>query len=560
MYCLFQLPSLPPLAFRALPFAALIACSVGCSAVGDGSEQGSSAPSITEQPTGEIQPEGTSLEVIFAGAAGEFGVPSAILKSVAWAETRLQMVSGESEFPDQEPAYGLMALRGAQLENGAGAAGVSVDAAMHEPEANIRAAAAVMSQHADDLDIERGELSDWAAVVVAYSGIDTMPAQTHFVHEEVFRAIRNGVFTEVVTLEPIEVQPKWALADGPSQPGPDYPAAVWHPSPNHSARPSGYVGDPKMVIIHTCEGSYSGCWGWLTNSGSGVSAHYVVNHTGTEISQLVEESRKGWHIGASYKCSRNSNVECGLNGFGSNNFTIGIEHAGYASQSSWDSGLLHASAELTCDISADHGFPLDQYHVVGHGQLQPYNRVDPGPNWPWSSYLALANDYCNGQVNPPPDPDPDPDPGPDPNDGLLDVIVDSNNNANPGGAECDLSGSWTASNNVSGYYHTGYWWRSTGPTSDLAEFKVHLSEAKNVVVEAWWPAATDRSPAAPFIIYDADGNQLDTVFVNQQQNGSSWVQLGTYALKPGWNVAALSRWTAPGYVVVADAVRFREVP
>ena len=80
-----------------------------------------------------------------------------------------------------------------------------------------------------------------------------------------------------------------------------------------------------------------------------------------------------------------------------------------------------------------------------------------------------------------------------------------------------------------------------------------------MVVEAWWPAASDRSSSAPFIIFDGNGNQLDTVYVNQKSSGGQWVTLGTYNFTAGWNVVGLSRWTTPGSVVVADAVRFREV-
>ena len=74
----------------------------------------------------------------------------------------------------------------------------------------------------------------------------------------------------------------------------DYGPAIWRPSPNYNARPSGYT--PSMVIIHSCEGNYAGCWGWLANSQSGASAHYVVHESGSEITQLVRESHRAWHI------------------------------------------------------------------------------------------------------------------------------------------------------------------------------------------------------------------------------------------------------------------------
>lgn len=79
-----------------------------------------------------------------------------------------------------------------------------------------------------------------------------------------------------------------------------------------------------------------------------------------------------------------SNKRCDLNGVQSNNFTVGIEHAGLASQSSWPAAQIDASARLVCDITQDHGIPRDRCHVVGHGQLQPWNRTNPGRNWPWT--------------------------------------------------------------------------------------------------------------------------------------------------------------------------------
>ena len=106
--------------------------------------------------------------------------------------------------------------------------------------------------------------------------------------------------------------------------------------------------------------------------------------------------------------SRNDGVACNLDGASSNNFTVGIEHAGYASQSAWSDGLIQASAKLTCNITKNQSIPRDKWHIVGHGQLQPYNRVDPGPNWPWAQYIDLVDSYCTtGSPTAPPDPMPD---------------------------------------------------------------------------------------------------------------------------------------------------------
>ena len=78
-----------------------------------------------------------------------------------------------------------------------------------------------------------------------------------------------------------------------------------------------------------------------------------------------------------------------------------------------------------------------------------------------------------------------------------------------------------------------------------------------MVFDAWWVAATNRSTTAPFVITDANGNNLATVNVNQQLNGGKWNTLGTYSFSAGWNKVQLSRWTTSGYYVVADAIQVR---
>ncbi|HLM66681.1 MAG TPA: hypothetical protein VK358_04095, partial [Longimicrobium sp.] len=64
-------------------------------------------------------PSAAQLDVIFAEAGSEFGVPAALLKSIGYVETRWEMVRGGSEFPGQQPAFGIMALRGDRLAQGA---------------------------------------------------------------------------------------------------------------------------------------------------------------------------------------------------------------------------------------------------------------------------------------------------------------------------------------------------------------------------------------------------------------------------------------------------------
>src|SRR2546430_9174789 len=114
----------------------------------------------------------------FRAAGAEFHVPPALLAGLGWVETRWQMVEGAEEFPGRAPAFGVMALRGATLERGAALAGVSVEAARHEPVANIRAAAALLDLYAREAGIDRTHIEAWSIVASRYSGIELPEARS----------------------------------------------------------------------------------------------------------------------------------------------------------------------------------------------------------------------------------------------------------------------------------------------------------------------------------------------------------------------------------------------
>jgi N-acetyl-anhydromuramyl-L-alanine amidase AmpD len=530
-------------------WATLLAAALvtGCAAEGE-----------VSGPEGTMAVEVQPLDQIFEAAAQEFDVPADLLKAVGYAETGWEMAEGEQEFDGLPAAFGVMGLRGDNLARGAALAGVDEDDARYDATANIRAAAALLSAWADEGGIVRTDVGAWAPVVARLSGATDAAGQYDYVVNNVYRAIQEGTTLELegglvlARVRRDEVTPNLQPPDetvAPQAAGPDYGPAIWRPSPNYGARPSGTK--VNMVIIHTCEGSYSACWSWLRNTAAGASAHYVVS-TGSEISQLVREASRAWHVAASYNCNLNGKVDCGKNGVSVNNFSIGIEHAGFASQKTFPNAQLEASAKLTCDITRDRGIPRDRNHIVGHGQLQPYNRTDPGKNWPWAHYIDRVRAHC-GANTPPPAPTPTPPPP-----GGAALVVDSNQSKNdPAKAKVEVSSTWQSSNSTPGFYGTGYYWASTEAVSDGATFSFYLPAAATRTVDAWWTAGANRSSATPFVVFDAAGTKLGAVNKDQRANGSQWVTLGTYNFKAGWNKVVVSRWTGAAGVVVADAIRVR---
>ena len=481
------------------------------------------------------------LDDDFATAARAQDLPVDLLEAIAYVETRWQMVVGESEHEGRPAGAGLFALWGDNLAVGAAAAGVSEDAARMDVTANIAAAAARLAGFAETHGIAGDDLLAWQPVIADFSQSDDPDVRTAYA-SDVLDVLATGASamaedgTLIATFEPHPEVGTPHTAQGRGAGG-DYPDSVWRASPNYSSRNGSAV---SLVVIHTCEGAYSGCWGWLKNSSSGVSAHYVVKEDGGEITQLVAESNRAWHVAAAYDCTRAGDQQCNLNGVSTNNFSVGIEHAGFASQASWSAGIIEASAKLTCDITKGHGVPRDRNHIVSHGQLQPWNRTDPGPNWPWSQYIDRIRANCG-----------------DAGSGG-EIIVDSNNaNNNQAVARIELTGTWTSSSATPGYYGSGYWYANTAPASAPATFWFYLDAAGTKTIDGWWTTGTNRSTSATFVGLNASGAEVGRRAVSQQVDGSKWVALGTWQFSAGWNKVQLSRWAAEGSVVIADAIRVR---
>jgi len=549
----------------------LIVASAGCGDPLDGRGRPDASPGVADGDAEDdddddavptVEPSG--LDEIFEAKGEDYDVPVGLLKAIGHVETRWSMVEGHEEFEGRPAAVGLMGLRGERVAEAALLAGLDADLVAHDPAANIEAAAAWLADRADALGIEdRSDIGAWADVVAEWSDLPQPWARSAFVYVEVYPRLREGAIEfdengEVrAELEPVDAWPNFTVP--PPEPalaaGPDYELSLWRPSPNTSSRPAGTAGARAMIIVHTCEGSYVGCYSWLTNSQAGVSAHYVVNATGTEVSQLVDESRKGWHISANYSCSKNQNHECFRNGASSNNFTIGIEHAGFANQASWDDGLIDASAKLVCDIARDNGFSIDDVHVVGHGRLQPNNRVDPGPNWPWAEYLDRARQHCDEDAPAPEEPEDPAEPEP-PAEGT--IIIDSDNANNDDElAMFAVSSNWTAASSTPGYHGSGYLYATMVEQADAATFWFWTAQAGARTIDAWWTAGTNRTTAAPFVVVNAAGETLGTAWADQTKNGQQWRELGTFAFTAGWNRVHVSRWGTGSKVVIADAIRVR---
>jgi hypothetical protein len=102
------------------------------------------------------------------------------------------------------------------------------------------------------------------------------------------------------------------------------------------------------------------------------------------------------------------------------------------------------------------------------------------------------------------------------------------------------------------YIDGGDFQQNTVPyDGDTATWTPDISEAGHYRVYAWWTAYSDRATDAPYTIYYDGGSEK--IRVNQQENGSRWILLGTYPFAGGTTGSVVLSDDADG-VVIADAI------
>jgi N-acetylmuramoyl-L-alanine amidase len=143
-------------------------------------------------------------------------------------------------------------------------------------------------------------------------------------------------------------------------------------SPNHGERKIGAKVD-MLVLHYTGMRDAQAALDRLCNPHSEVSAHYVVLEDGF-IVQCVPEERRAWHAGQSYWAGETDINSC----------SIGIEIAnpghdyGYPD---FPRRQIAAVTTLCRSIFTRHRIP--PYRVLGHSDVAPTRKQDPGEKFPW---------------------------------------------------------------------------------------------------------------------------------------------------------------------------------
>ncbi|MHB9117410.1 MAG: 1,6-anhydro-N-acetylmuramyl-L-alanine amidase AmpD [Burkholderiales bacterium] len=104
-----------------------------------------------------------------------------------------------------------------------------------------------------------------------------------------------------------------------------------------------------------------------------VSAHFFIRRDG-EVIQFVSCNLRAWHAGQSQWQGRQ---RC-------NDFAIGIELEG-SDYAPFENRQYDRLAELTRALQA--AYPIAD--IVGHADIAPGRKTDPGPNFDWPRYRQM---------------------------------------------------------------------------------------------------------------------------------------------------------------------------
>ena len=177
-------------------------------------------------------------------------------------------------------------------------------------------------------------------------------------------------------------------------------------SPNSSSGVS-----PIYLIMHYTAGTtLAGAVSWFQSPQAQASAHLVIDRDGS-IGQLVAFNRRAWHAGK----SKWGSLE------GMNNYSIGIElvnagklrknssgqwvnwagkvispsgvtvakHKDEASESGWHEypeAQVEAATNIAALLHKAYGFT----DILGHDDVSPGRKVDPGPLFPINSFRSIV--------------------------------------------------------------------------------------------------------------------------------------------------------------------------
>ncbi len=152
---------------------------------------------------------------------------------------------------------------------------------------------------------------------------------------------------------------------------------IERPSLNFNDRPVGVKID-SIIIHYTGMKTAEDALDRLCDPTSEVSAHFTIDEDGT-IYRHVDPDKRAWHAGVSQWRDRE----------GFNDFSIGIELVNPGHEFGYrpfPEGQIEALIILMKSLYQN--YPINPELVLGHSDIAPDRKQDPGELFPWDQLVA----------------------------------------------------------------------------------------------------------------------------------------------------------------------------
>lgn len=340
-------------------------------------------------------------------------LPKGLLEAISFTNTQCHHLTDNNyTMPADDPtamprAYGMMGL----VKDGKGyfrenlktvseLSGFTEQDILDNPTVNVLAYAKACEKTALQKGIKSKDSKDWMPVIMELSELPINTKKDELPMKMMLYSVYDRLGSDLKSL----FGEDYGVLSGSSvalTKETDYPEAIWVPAPECNWEPR--TKAVSAVVIHYTEGSYAGCISWFQNCDAEVSAHYVIRSYDGQVTQMVREKDKAWHVGVA------------------NGYTIGIEHEAYGDIISFFTDRMYnSSANLTrnicsryeaidgyrtfCTDTLDDGTALDYglhnlggegacIQIRGHQHYPEQTHTDPGPFWNWNYYYKLINNH-----------------------------------------------------------------------------------------------------------------------------------------------------------------------
>jgi N-acetylmuramoyl-L-alanine amidase len=164
----------------------------------------------------------------------------------------------------------------------------------------------------------------------------------------------------------------------------------------------------SIIVIHHTTANFEDSLHILTQPSSyPVSSHYLIPEPGDQTYgksalktyQLVDESRRAWHAGTSYWAGKSglndqsigielvNRTWCHASEVGVNPYTGGPDRLCFYPD--FADGQIALLVELLDEILKRHP-DVKPTNIIGHSDIAPDRKIDPGPRFPWQRLASLG--------------------------------------------------------------------------------------------------------------------------------------------------------------------------